>query len=123
MEGDIDVGGHTLSYKCYGKGSPAVIVEAGGGDKPTLSLTWNAVVLGVLPTTRICIYDRVNVPTSQDVAENLHLSSARSCAGANYPGGALSRRLACARFYASLSAKWRAWSWWILHPHIRRQPS
>ena len=73
MQGNIDVGGgHTLSYQCYGEGSPAVIVEAAAEDNPTVSLTWNAVVLGVLPTTRICIYDRANALTSQDVAENLH---------------------------------------------------
>jgi hypothetical protein len=72
MEGVIDVGGPKLSFQCYGEGSRAVIVEAGGGDKPTLTLDWNAVILGVLPTTRICIYDRANALTSQDVAENLH---------------------------------------------------
>jgi pimeloyl-ACP methyl ester carboxylesterase len=73
LEGYLDVGGHSLSYQCYGEGSPAVIVEAAGGDKPTLSLTWSAVILGVLPTTRICIYDRANHLTSQDVAEELHV--------------------------------------------------
>ena len=73
LEGYMDVGGHSLSYQCFGEGSPAVIVEAGGGDKPTLSLTWSAVILGVFPTTRICIYDRANHLTSQDVAEELHV--------------------------------------------------
>ena len=73
MAGDIDVGGHKLSYQCWGEGSPAVIVEAGAGDKPTLTMSWNAVILGVHPTTRICIYDRVPVSTSQDDAENLHI--------------------------------------------------
>jgi pimeloyl-ACP methyl ester carboxylesterase len=73
MEGNIDVGGHTLTYKCYGEGSPAIIIEAGAGDKPTLTLNWNAVVQGVYPTTRICIYDRAPANTSQNVAENLHI--------------------------------------------------
>jgi pimeloyl-ACP methyl ester carboxylesterase len=74
LEGDFDVGGgHFLTYQCYGKGSPTIIVEAGAGDKPTLTLSWNAVVLGVYPITRICIYDRVPATTSQDVAENLHM--------------------------------------------------
>jgi pimeloyl-ACP methyl ester carboxylesterase len=72
MGGDIDVGGHILSYKCYGEGSPTIIVEAGAGDKPTLTLSWNAVILGVSPTTRMCIYDRVPANSSQEMAENLH---------------------------------------------------
>jgi pimeloyl-ACP methyl ester carboxylesterase len=72
LEGDIDVGGRKLSYQCWGEGTPTVIVEAAAGDKPTLSLSWNAVILGVYPITRMCIYDRMNVLTSQDVAENLH---------------------------------------------------
>jgi len=74
MEGDIDVGGgHVLSYECYGEGTPTIIVEAAADDRPTLSLSWNAVIQGVQPTTRICIYDRVPVNTSQDAAENLHV--------------------------------------------------
>lgn len=74
LEGDIDLGGgHFLAYQCYGEGSPTIIVEAGAGDKPTLTLSWNAVILGVYPTTRMCIYDRVPAATSQDVAENLHI--------------------------------------------------
>jgi pimeloyl-ACP methyl ester carboxylesterase len=72
MEADIEVNGKILSYKCWGEGSPAVIVEAGAGDKPTLTMSWNAVIQGVYPTTRMCVYDRMPVTTSQEVAENLH---------------------------------------------------
>jgi pimeloyl-ACP methyl ester carboxylesterase len=61
-----------LEYQCYGAGSPTVIVEAGGGDKPTQSASWNAVILGVAPVTRICIYDRWPVDSVQIGAENLH---------------------------------------------------
>ena len=54
LKGDIDVGGgRYLTYECYGKGSPTIIVEAGAGDKPTLTESWNAVILGVYPTTRM----------------------------------------------------------------------
>ncbi len=60
-----------LNYKCYGKGSPIIIVEAGAYDRPTLSMSWNAVIQGVYPTTRICIYDRLPVNTVQDGAQNL----------------------------------------------------
>jgi hypothetical protein len=73
MGGDIDVNGKILSYKCWGEGSPAVIVEAGAGDKPTLTMSWNAVIQGVYPTTRMCVYDRMPATTSQEVAERLHI--------------------------------------------------
>jgi pimeloyl-ACP methyl ester carboxylesterase len=72
-EGAIDVGGYKLIYQCFGEGTPAVIVEAGGGDKPVVSLTWSTVIQNVYPYTRICIYDRVaGVRTSQRIAEDLH---------------------------------------------------
>jgi pimeloyl-ACP methyl ester carboxylesterase len=74
MQGILAVGaGPVLSFQCFGEGTPTVIVEAGAGDKPTLSSSWNAVILGVSPATRICIYDRVPVTTTQIGAENLHL--------------------------------------------------
>ncbi len=74
MQGAVDLGGgHTLDYRCYGTGTPTVIIEAGAGDKPTLTMSWNAVILGVSPTSRICIYDRAVASTSQEVAENLHV--------------------------------------------------
>lgn len=72
-EGAIDVGGYKLIYQCFGQGSPTVIVEAGGGDRPVVSLTWQAVTQNIQTTTRICIYDRAaGVRTSQDIAEDLH---------------------------------------------------
>ena len=72
--GSIDVGGYNLRYQCFGKGTPAIIVEAGGGDKPTVSLTWSTVIQNVYPVTRICIYDRVDgVRTSGEIAEDLHV--------------------------------------------------
>lgn len=72
--GSVDVGGYKLRYQCFGKGTPTIIVEAGGGDKPTISLTWSTVIQNVYPITRICIYDRVDgVRTSQDIAEDLHV--------------------------------------------------
>ncbi len=72
LEGTIDIGGPKLSYQCWGESTPTVIVEAAAEDKPTLTSSWNAVILGVHATTRICIYDRLPVDTVQDGAENLH---------------------------------------------------
>lgn len=71
--GNIDVGGYKLLYRCYGQGTPTVIIEAGGGDKPIASLTWAPITQEVQSTTRICLYNRVaGVHTSQDIAEDLH---------------------------------------------------
>jgi len=72
MQGNIDVGKYKLLYQCFGEGSPAVIVEAALGDRPVSSKTWARVIQGVYGTTRICIYNRASVRTSQDVAEDLH---------------------------------------------------
>lgn len=72
-EGSVDVGGYKLLYQCFGQGAPTVVIEAGGGDRPIVSLTWDTVAQAVQNTTRICIYDRVaGVRTSQDIAEDLH---------------------------------------------------
>ena len=73
LQGIVDVSTGQLSYQCFGEGTPSVIVEAAAGDKPTLTSSWNAVILGVHPTTRMCIYDRVPTSTSQEAAENLHV--------------------------------------------------
>lgn len=71
--GSVDVGGYKLVYRCYGQGTPTVIIEAGGGDRPIASLTWSAVTEQVQHTTRICLYNRVaGVRTSQEIAEDLH---------------------------------------------------
>jgi len=71
--GLVDMGGYKLPYRCFGQGSPTVIVEAGGGDKPVTSSTWKLVTEEVQFITRICIYNRAQgLRTSQDIAEDLH---------------------------------------------------
>jgi len=67
------MGGYKLVYRCFGQGSPTVIVEAGGGDKPVTSSTWKLVTEGAQYITRICVYNRAQgLPTSEDIAEDLH---------------------------------------------------
>jgi pimeloyl-ACP methyl ester carboxylesterase len=75
MKGVVEVSGYSLklSYQCYGEGTPTIIVEAAAYDKPVSSRSWNPVIQGVYPTTRICIYNRLLVHAVQDGAENLHL--------------------------------------------------
>jgi pimeloyl-ACP methyl ester carboxylesterase len=73
LSGTVDMGGYKERYACYGEGTPTVVVEAGAGDQPIISKSWNAVILKVQTVTRICIYDRASGnTTSQKIAENLH---------------------------------------------------
>lgn len=51
----VDVGGYRLHIHCTGRGKPAVILEAGGGD---FSLDWGLVQPRVAGFTRVCTYDR-----------------------------------------------------------------
>jgi pimeloyl-ACP methyl ester carboxylesterase len=77
MKGHIDVNGYKLAYQCFGQGSPTVIVEAALFDQPTVAMTWKYVTEKVQTVTRICIYDRAEVRTSQDIAQNLHILLSR----------------------------------------------
>jgi pimeloyl-ACP methyl ester carboxylesterase len=79
--GSFDVGGYALAYQCFGEGAPAVIVEAGLGEAPTVNMNWMPVIQAIEPMTRICIYDRAGLGksdgaptprTSVDVAQDLH---------------------------------------------------
>jgi pimeloyl-ACP methyl ester carboxylesterase len=51
----IDIGGQRLHLRCTGKGSPAVVLEAGTGD---FSVIWALVQPGASAFTRVCSYDR-----------------------------------------------------------------
>src|SRR4051794_21880018 len=51
----VDLGGRRLHLNCTGSGTPAVMVENGGGS---FSIEWALVQLDVAKQTRICTYDR-----------------------------------------------------------------
>lgn len=51
----VDIGGYRLHVQCTGKGSPAVVLEAGAGD---FSVDWGLVQPGVARFARVCSYDR-----------------------------------------------------------------
>jgi pimeloyl-ACP methyl ester carboxylesterase len=55
----VDVGGHRLHLHCMGEGSPAVILDAGGG--PHGSLSWRPVHAELARDTRVCAYDRAGI--------------------------------------------------------------
>lgn len=74
----VDIGGRTLYIECRGTGSPTVILEAGlAGDHRT----WERVQPALADSTRVCAYDRANIPpsdsapkprTAQDAVDDLH---------------------------------------------------
>lgn len=55
----VGVGGRRLFLSCQGTGSPSVILEAGLNDGAAV---WSAVQGEVAQTTRVCSYDRADVP-------------------------------------------------------------
>lgn len=57
----IDVGGRKLHLNCSGKGSPTVILVAGGG---AFSIDWALVQPKVATITRVCSYDRAGLAWS-----------------------------------------------------------
>jgi pimeloyl-ACP methyl ester carboxylesterase len=83
----VDIGGRSLRYKCFGAGTPTVLIEPGGGvsletvfswDKP---IGWAVIVPQISKLTRVCVYDRAGLGrsdpapaprTSLDVAKDLH---------------------------------------------------
>ena len=74
----VDIGGYRLHLYCTGEGSPAVILEAGGGN-PWLS--WYKVQPQAAQFTRVCSYDRAGLGWSDPspkprtikvIAEELH---------------------------------------------------
>jgi pimeloyl-ACP methyl ester carboxylesterase len=57
----IDIGGRKLHLYCAGKGSPTVILMAGGG---AFSIDWALVQPRVAQDTRACSYDRAGLAWS-----------------------------------------------------------
>jgi pimeloyl-ACP methyl ester carboxylesterase len=83
----VDIGGRSLRYKCFGEGTPTVLIEPGGGTSLETVFSWNrpigwaVIVPQISKLTRVCVYDRAGlgrsdpapVPrTSLDVAKDLH---------------------------------------------------
>src|SRR5215216_361500 len=58
----VDVGGHRLHLHCVGKGSPTVIMEAGGAGNV---LHWMLVQPAIARSTRVCAYDRAGMGWSE----------------------------------------------------------
>jgi alpha/beta hydrolase family protein len=82
IDGRFDVGGRSIHLKCEGTGTPVVVVDAGLGTPPAEDAGWQAIASKVSPATRICLYDRAGLGTSdpakarprtsKDAATDLH---------------------------------------------------
>ena len=71
----VDIGGYRLHIYCQGKGDPAVVMLAGGGD---FSFDWSLVQPGVARFARACAYDRAGLawsdlgPTPRTMRQDAH---------------------------------------------------
>ena len=61
--GTFDVHGHEMFIECKGSGSPAVVLDSGLGVDSTS--TWAAVRPQVARFTRVCLYDRAGMASSE----------------------------------------------------------
>ncbi|MGE5250881.1 MAG: alpha/beta fold hydrolase [Bacteroidota bacterium] len=80
----VDVGGHSMHIRCTGEGLPTVVVETGFGEPGAggESSSWKNVVPVIEERTRVCVYDRAGLGssdvapgenrTSRDIARDLH---------------------------------------------------
>jgi pimeloyl-ACP methyl ester carboxylesterase len=101
-----------LYVTCMGEGSPTVILEAGGGGG---AAAWREVQPGIAEVTRVCSYDRANVPggassfarkprTARGVVRDLHALILESGLPGPYVLVGHSNGGLFARMYASLHA-------------------
>ena len=75
----FEIGGFRLHLNCVGRGTPTVVMDAGGGAS---SITWGLVPSEIAKFTRVCVYDRaglgwsdpnLRIPrTSQQSVDELH---------------------------------------------------
>ena len=72
----VDIGGRSLNIDCAGSGSPAVILESGGGGYGGYG--WRMVQTEVAKFTTVCWYDRAGegwsdpMPTARSSATIVH---------------------------------------------------
>lgn len=92
-DGRFDVGGRSIRLSCAGTGAPTVVIDAGMGTAPVEDPGWQAIAAQVGSVTRVCLYDRAGLGTSDpapagprsssDAAHDLH--AALSAAGVKGP--------------------------------------
>lgn len=88
IDGRFDVGGRSIRLSCTGTGSPTVVVDAGLGTAPAEDPGWQGIAAKIAPVTRICLYDRAGLGssdpapttprTSRDATADLHAALAKA---------------------------------------------
>lgn len=85
----LTVGDHKMHINCIGQGSPAVILDAAGGNS---SASWGLVQPEISRLTRVCAYDRAGMgwsergPTPRDLKQHVsELRALLSAAGVEGP--------------------------------------
>jgi pimeloyl-ACP methyl ester carboxylesterase len=67
---EVAVGGRSMSIRCFGTGSPVVVLENGAGEAWPY---WRTMYSQLPSTVRVCMYDRSGkAHTSQEMVEDLH---------------------------------------------------
>lgn len=64
VERSFDVGGYKLRIKCMGERLPTILLDAGIGEPPIESGSWNKVATTLSETNRVCLYDRAGLGSS-----------------------------------------------------------
>jgi len=86
----MDVGGYRLALYCSGSGTPAVVLDAGGGAGAS---SWEHVQAGVAHVTRVCSFDRPGIGKSdappqprsaRQIVEEVHTLLVRAAVPAPY---------------------------------------
>jgi pimeloyl-ACP methyl ester carboxylesterase len=85
----VTVGDYSMHISCVGQGSPAIILDAAGGNS---SASWGLVQPEISRSTRVCAYDRAGMgwsergPTPRDLEQHAgELRSLLSGAGIDAP--------------------------------------
>lgn len=69
VDGRFDVGGRSIRLVCMGSGGPIVVVDAGMGTAPVEDAGWQGIAAKIAPVTRVCLYDRAGLGSSDPAPE------------------------------------------------------
>lgn len=70
----VDIGGHKLRIVCSGQGSPTVVVDSAWAEPALEAGNWTSIRYGVEEITRICLYDRAGLGSSEPAPEDARTS-------------------------------------------------
>ena len=74
IDGRFDVGNRSIRLACRGVGEPTVVLDAGMGTAPVEDPGWQLIADKIAPVTRVCLYDRAGLGTSDPAPKGLRTS-------------------------------------------------